>query len=364
MLMRMNYEKGAMEPIEVESKNNLPIGTVLHLHGYNEPDFVIARNFGVNPAFPCHGASYLTIDLGTYEQGQHSASSLYWPSEGIRGIHTEITGRTIPESDIPALLVKVEQAKEEREERERRDAEERAAAIAKIRAENPHLTQEGQNKKLWGPTLAAANIRTELKRAFPGVKFSVRSEKYSGGDSVNIGWTDGPLLDAVKTITDKYQEGHFNGMEDIYEHNHNNLWPGCFGGAKYIFENRHYSRGAIEKAAHDLGIKIIWNDAGYWTTEDYEDNRRIYQALSQIDAYVKPEEKPEPVKAQDIITADGVMVTVNEERNGIEIRFPKKPDQSVLDNLKANGWRWSRFGGCWYNRRNDQNMSFAESVRG
>jgi hypothetical protein len=54
-----------------------------------------------------------------------------------------------------------------------------------------HLKQTGPD--VYGSAkLAASNIRAELKKAFPGVKFSVRSETFSGGDSIDVKWMDGP----------------------------------------------------------------------------------------------------------------------------------------------------------------------------
>lgn len=65
---------------------------------------------------------------------------------------------------------------------------------------------------------AAALIRKELKSAFPNVKFSVRSQTYSGGDAVYVSYTDGPVQADVQKITGKYQMGHFDGMIDLYEY--------------------------------------------------------------------------------------------------------------------------------------------------
>ncbi len=55
-------------------------------------------------------------------------------------------------------------------------------------------------------------------------------------------------------------------------------------------------------------------------------------------------------------------VTENDEKNGIEVRFPARPADSVLTALKSAGWRWSRFAACWYNRRSEANRAFAESL--
>mgnify|MGYP007083424983 CR=1 FL=1 len=63
---------------------------------------------------------------------------------------------------------------------------------------------------------AAKAIRSELKKAFPGQKFSVTSTSYSGGDSVRVSWVDGPLMDQVDSIAGKYQYGSFDGMTDSY----------------------------------------------------------------------------------------------------------------------------------------------------
>lgn len=95
-----------------------------------------------------------------------------------------------------------------------------------------------KNKKVTGAAACAAAIRTELKEAFPGIKFSVKCENYSGGNSVNIFWTDGPTVAQVEKISGKYQYGHFNGMEDIYEYS-NNIEG--LPQVKYVFEERTIS---------------------------------------------------------------------------------------------------------------------------
>jgi len=76
-------------------------------------------------------------------------------------------------------------------------------------------------RTLTGAALCAASIRTELKNNFPTYKFSVTSDNFSGGDSVRISWKDGPTTKQIDSIVNKYQYGHFNGMEDIYEYSNN-----------------------------------------------------------------------------------------------------------------------------------------------
>lgn len=112
----------------------------------------------------------------------------------------------------------------------------RQALVDALRANNPQLV----TGIFCNQTVAAKNIRTQLKAAFPGVKFKVQSQSYSMGCSVNIYWTDGPTAEQVEAITDQYAYGKFDGMDDSYTYNQS-LWVEAFGGAKYVFANRDYS---------------------------------------------------------------------------------------------------------------------------
>lgn len=98
-----------------------------------------------------------------------------------------------------------------------------------------------ENTKKRSHALGAANIRKELKKAFPGLTFSVRSRSYNGGNNINIGWHFGPTTKQVEEITGKYQHGNFDGMSDCYNFNHDNTFADVFGGAYYVFENRSYN---------------------------------------------------------------------------------------------------------------------------
>jgi len=87
---------------------------------------------------------------------------------------------------------------------------------------------------------AAKNMRLELRRAFPGVKFEVRSDRFSGGDSIDVRWRDGPTTEAVDKIAKKYKSGTFDGMQDLYEDS-DSPWLDVFGDAKYVQSYREYS---------------------------------------------------------------------------------------------------------------------------
>lgn len=142
--------------------------------------------------------------------------------------------------------------------------EEKAKARARLFADLPRAFPflqpvEGSGKS--AHAMGAKNLKTHLGRRYRGVKFSVTSSTFTGGDAINISWTDGPLTADVKTIAGKYEEGSFNGMDDRYTYN-GSIFPKVFGGAKYVMCQRDSSGEAIKKVAKKLGYEVEldkWN---------------------------------------------------------------------------------------------------------
>jgi hypothetical protein len=58
----------------------------------------------------------------------------------------------------------------------------------------------------------------------------------------------------------------------------------------------------------------------------------------------------EPPKGAVETNAANVRIILNERQGGIELHFAGKPDESILSDLKANGFRWARFNKCWYKK--------------
>lgn len=166
------------------------------------------------------------------------------------------------------LVKRSEEAVIEREEKRKQAVIDFAAQVQKLKAEHPELIPTGG--KTGGCVLAAKNIRIELKKAFPSVKFSVRTERFSGGNSIDIRWTDGPTTKEVDVITDKYEAGYFDGMTDSYNYR-DSAWTEAFGAGKYVNTSRKFSpalvAGVIEK------LKEKYGDFNTPTVEDYENGR-------------------------------------------------------------------------------------------
>lgn len=51
-------------------------------------------------------------------------------------------------------------------------------------------------------------------------------------------------------------------------------------------------------------------------------------------------------------------ITLNSEKNGIEIRFDSKPAAEIISDLKANGFRWSGKQKMWYAKQTAERMDF------
>lgn len=159
----------------------------------------------------------------------------------------------------------------------------------------------------------AKYIRNDLKKNFPGVKFSVKSDY----NSVRVSWTDGPAAKQVDAIIKKYAGGSFDSMIDLsYNHYHWMLPDGSLefastagtagsGGtveavrtdkphpeakrvslmSHYIFSDRHESIDLILAAASHLGILVEVDGRGdiHAATQDAE--MLVYRTARQTSAW-------------------------------------------------------------------------------
>lgn len=70
------------------------------------------------------------------------------------------------------------------------------------------------------------------------------------------------------------------------------------------------------------------------------------------------------VNVETVTHEDIATITLNEEMNGIELRFPSKPSQSIIDDLKAHGFRWSGKQKMWYAKRSNERIAYVEGLNG
>lgn len=125
----------------------------------------------------------------------------------------------------------------------------------------------------------AQTIRKELKEKFPDIKFSVRSESFAGGNSIDIYYTNGVPEDEVRKLVNKYESGYFDGMTDMYNYYGNRDYP----TVKYITVSRKITDDIQEKTKIDIakryGIKDINNDQEWFDKFNAWSNTVVYREL-------------------------------------------------------------------------------------
>jgi hypothetical protein len=254
-------------------------GLIFEIKGEQRPDTIRELGGGIVMG----GCAMLSV---VFEDGTISRGI---PESIVRGVQWDIFDEVTPEAVEGALT-----HAEAREIVKKKAAEEHGEALHAEREriinapEYKDLTKASEGGKLWGATLAASNIRKELKKAFPKIKFSVRSEKFSGGDSVTVEYTDAVPRETVEKIINKYEEGTFDGMTDCYNYDHDNVWVRVYGGTKYLRVERRISDEINKAAAADLAARFgetFNGDAGNQFIKAANEwlSTLVYRALRKVD---------------------------------------------------------------------------------
>lgn len=58
-------------------------------------------------------------------------------------------------------------------------------------------------------------IKRRLRNLYPDTKFSVRTDRFAGGSSVDISYVDGPTQSEVEGVANSYKSARFDGMIDM-----------------------------------------------------------------------------------------------------------------------------------------------------
>jgi hypothetical protein len=173
------------------------------------------------------------------------------PSNGIKeneyAGHQLVNKPILTQNEVNKLIVEYERMqpilKAQREQTQQEKQLEKEKQKEQYKKEYPYLIQIS-NSKLSSYALGSKNLKIELQKAFPGINFSVKSESYSMGCSIDVRYTDGPNVEDVRKIADKYQEGSFDGMNDLYSYS-DQVFTDVFGGAKYVYCQKEESNEGV-----------------------------------------------------------------------------------------------------------------------
>lgn len=228
------------------------------------------------------------------------------------------------------------------------------------------------------------NLRAVLAHEFPNVKFSVKSNSFSGGDSVCVSWNDGPSEKEVDKIVDAFSSRRADSTGDYwddvtlpvhvvcgsfsYSHCERTITPEVREYVKSWFDNHLYRDAATDNWRREQDISRLMNKlladtsfpiGGYEIAgirhddTDYE----FYMEFKQ-----KSEPTPPPEGGKKASPTTGAEISVNKAKHGIELRFAEIPTESVRNMMKANGWRWSKFNKCWYCKDSLESRKLAAQV--
>ena len=99
-----------------------------------------------------------------------------------------------------------------------------------------------------GVVNVAKLVKGSLKKTFPGVTFSVRSNRYAGGASVHVTWKDGPQESEVNAVVSQYEGSRIDGDYSPRPVTHY-LRPD--GQAMVAYNPASYAVGAFEPEGED-----------------------------------------------------------------------------------------------------------------
>lgn len=149
--------------------------------------------------------------------------------------------------------------------------------LAELKKQYPNAEQKGRDY-----ARAAKNLKAELKQAFPLVKFSVKSDSFSMGDSILVFWENGCTTAQVKAIAQKYEYGRYDSSEDLYNYKDtgfakaSNEW---LGSTKYLNYEREISTEIKEQ------VKTSYLNEFNREMPEHEIHTKVYRALENAEIF-------------------------------------------------------------------------------
>ncbi|MFJ8313998.1 MULTISPECIES: LPD29 domain-containing protein [unclassified Streptomyces] len=217
----------------------------------------------------------------------------------------------------------------------------------------------------------AAELRNRLKKAFPGVKFSVRKGTGTASAWISVHWTDGPDTAEVDEVTRPMQGAQFNGQEDRYETTGNTVTVTADGRkitgtplVDGINNHRDISEDALKAAT------ALWSEAHSGTAPDtggmlgacVVDGHAIRenwaaQQVHQVASDIVLPQRWAAAKEQTAAQADRPAYTPQEDAEELTVTHTNEDGTTVTgtrlgdgaaDVLKRHGFKWHRKNQYWY----------------
>ena len=194
-----------------------------------------------------------------------------------------------------------------------------------------------------------AQIRNELKEAFPDYIFSVTTDHGSGVNvlimAAPVDFTD----DGKKeyTINHYWYKDHFAKKPALVK-KFDKIMSIVNKGNGILVVDGDY--GAVPNFYVHLGVGRWDKPFRLLTPEKAPVAKKT--TLKQDASKNTQDSRPRPVE---------IGITHNIGLNGIEIRLSFKPSHSLTKAFKEAGWRWHAAKQCWYAKVSPENIDFAQT---
>jgi hypothetical protein len=169
------------------------------------------------------------VAMGDFDGDSHHMPLCMLEQVGYR-VLSEVAGA----DEVALVTASVEAVKSSRKRAQAAATLARETEAAALVAAHPEL-EVGRYR-----ATAAKNMRTLLKRAFPGVKFSVVQNPGSMVNSITVRWSEGPEGVEVSAIVGRFESSYFDGMTDSNV-SKATAWTDTFGGCSGVTMYRNGS---------------------------------------------------------------------------------------------------------------------------
>lgn len=245
-MLRMDWNTGKMVP--VQETPELERGTKL-LYYVGQPSNITRtyavldgkqRRMVLIPAFIPEKEEDVDTEGISFERTYDKFIDPIEKAFGI-GIYYCLNEPRFSEDELQEAMKYAEWCKsiQEKRKEEKRLATERK--IESLKKEYSYLTMNPKTARE-----RTDNVRKVLKKHFPGVKFSVRYDSFSGGDSCDVRYEDGPLYEDVAKYVRMFQDSHADFTGDYWDYDPSEFNK-LFGGFKFTHTERKWSNSVREK---------------------------------------------------------------------------------------------------------------------
>lgn len=251
------------------------------------------------------------------------------------GLYFDDSGILLSDEVIEASIKYANDLSKAQEIHKKKKAEEKAALIERLKVEYSYLERvSGYDSKA-----TKANMLTELKKKYPGQKFTGRIDR----NTVVISWTDGPTEAEVKGVISKYKTSYFNGMTDSTE-DISTPFNTLYGGVDYVNTARKLSDKVLESVKQEYADLSSDNKAHY----PYKEGDMSLYNLSSVcindiinhiahnrSYYVAPPKETPTTAVNGEEVSGGAIKIVDYSEKSVAVIGDTKPIKNILKALKG-----------------------------